>query len=539
MIPDGPRAGWLHTENALGIAIGGGGGDPDPGGGDIIIPGQWWQPYSSVSVLATVGRGFTQITLPTDARMIYLSETGLDGTGRGLTPETPCRTLYAAAGLIRQGMGDILCIKRGESTIWDIDSGTRNRFVGGAPGRPTIITWYGTGTRPKIVPSQPFDRTFHSHMWFVGINWVNPYAQFGNPLFNGGATKRNLALQSGGISYVLVEDCQFTGVELLMQVQGGLPMRDFTVRRNIWDYVYFGNSSTTNSTRPSCIYSQYVDNLTIEENVHDYCGWHPAVTPGTYGGVSVTGAGANQYNHCYYISEGSPYDGPLIRHNLISRPSSHGWQLRSGGIAYRNTVIYAAIGGQMGYTEVRNGVVTANKGIIPAGRVLRMQENLILRTNGMYRMLNSCQGGVCTSAQWGLEYSTKDLGFDESQAIWESLGNVVAETSTALNNWPSSPSQNRVRENWRYNGVFSSTAPHNWVTRVNNRFWHFTNGTEGDGLFADPGRSLEGYLSMLAQQSITYDAAMNVMKSRGAYEWHSELTPQKIHEYIMAGYEPA
>lgn len=520
--PGHPAHGRILLKNPSGVV--------DPG---VIIPGQWWTPYLGNSILDPAPSGFTQVTLANGARMIYLSDEGSDSND-GLAPSRPKRTQLEATGLIRQGMGDILCIRRGENTLWDFntDYRIRNNLRGGAAGKPTVITWYGTGTRPRVIPPQPMDRTYHSFMWFIGIHWVNPYAEFGNPLFNGGVTRRNLMFQAGGMTDGLVEDCRFTGCELTIQQHTGPYMANFTVRRNIWDYVYVGNSSTSQNERPSCIYSSHIDNLLIEENVHDFCGWHPDVVAGTYNGTTVTGSGSNQFNHCYYIQNGSPYPGPHIKNNLISRPSSHGWQLRSGGIAEFNLVCYASVGGAMGYWDSQD----PSKGIIPAGRLLRMNDNVIMRANGMYRMLGSCQNSVCSTARWGLDYTTKDIAFDESQAIWESFNNIVSETSTDLTSWPTAPSQNTLREVWRHNGVYLSSAPHDWVQRDNNKFYHYSSSTEGDGLYVDPGRSIEGYISSLAGEAITYDEAMDVLKNRGPYEWRSDLSPLAIRNHIAAGY---
>jgi hypothetical protein len=531
LITEGPLSGWLHTRYSDGVyspPV-----DPeDPE--EPPIPGQWWTPFSGTSVLDPVPTGFTQIVKPTDARLIYLANgPEASDTNNGLSPSTPKKTAVAATALIRQGEGDILCVKRGENILWDFNNFlVRNNLRGGALGKRTYLTWYGTGHRPRIIPPV-MDRTYHSHFGMVGIWWVNPYAEFGNPLFNGSATSRQLAF-IGHSSNILIEDCRFTGVEFVATTGGQTAvMSGFFFRRNITDYIYFGNSATTNSTRPSAMYSQGIQNLVITENVHDYCGWHPNVTAGTYNGVTITGAAANQYNHGYYIGESSPHDGPLVEHNLISRPSSHGWQLRSGGIARRNITYYAAVGGAFGYYDTAN----PTKGTQPAGRVLRMQENLLLRGNGMYRMPNSCQNSVCTPARWGLQYTYKST---ESTAVFESLNNVVAETSTLLTNHASPPNPNTISETYQlHGGYFGSPPSPNYITSTGNKFYQFSSSTQGNGLYVDPGRSLEGYFSSLAGEVMTYNQSMDVLKNRGPYEWSTPLSTPKIWEYIYAGYDNA
>lgn len=487
--------------------------------------GEWFTPFSHDNVLATVPAGFTQVVLHSSGRMCYLADWGNDAN-TGLSPSQPKATPAAVMSLTRQGQGDIVCIERGSSTTWDLGDFTiTNPLRGGVEGKPTVITWFGTGTRPRVI-APSMNRNYHSHIWWIGLNFVNPYAEFGNPLYNGSTTKRNFGVNGAGITNWRVEDCEFTGVERTYQSRDGSYVGNIVDRRNISHYVYSGSTSTTNSSRPSAIYSYACDNLTIEQNVEDFSGWHPDVVAGTYNGATITGAGANTYNHAYYIGEGNPHSGVNIFDNIMSRPSSHMAQLRSGGRAERNTGFYAAVGFALGYYDPP----------IPDGRLCRLQDNLILRLHSMYRNAGSCQG-VCTPAMFGLDYSAFN-----PNATYESIGNVIAETSTDLMSHASPPSPIRYSKTWYHpelggNRGFPNET--NLVTSSGDRIWRIDSPTQGDGQFTDPGRSLEGYLSGLSGEEMTYDQSMNVLKSRGAYEWSLEVNPMAIHSYIMAGYAPA
>ena len=495
----------------------------------IIVPGQWYTPNQNTSIFDPVPNGFTQMQPVSGQRLIHYSPGGSSsGTG---TAGDPTSNVQWAVEQMRDGAHDWILLEAGrDDYAFDLYSNFRRQRMCADVG----IGWFGTGSRPRVIPPEPMGYTYNvGHKW-IGLHLVNPYGEIGNPLFNAGLTFRNLQYLSTGGGDILVEDCESTGVELLFQDQTSSGMHDFTVRHHIGHYVFWGNSSSSVNKRPSASYVANIANMLFEYNVHDYSGWHPDIVAGTYGGQTVTGSGANSRNHCYYIGEGGP-QGPTIRHNFISRPSSHGWQLRPGGEGYRNIVYYAAIGGAFGYYDSGN----PTKGTLVAGRYSRMQENLFLRGNGMYRLPGSCQSGAaCTSARWGLQYTLKPA--DSPSATFESLGNVVAETSTALTNHLSPPNPNSIREIWQLENLYTGSDPSGGrVTRSNNRFWHFTNGTEGDGQFVDPGRSIEGMFSAMAGEAMTYDQCVNVLKSRPKYTLNPAITIPAIHEYIMAGYEAA
>lgn len=522
MIPDGPLAGFLHTDNPLGIPVGGG----DPGDPDPIVPGQWWTPNQNVSIFDARPAGFTQFTPQSGARLIHLSPSG-SPSGAG-TAGDPISNLDAALNMLRDNAGDWLLFESRDDYTWDLYSSYRRQKLRAGVG----ISWYGFGPRPRIIAPETLGYAYNTNHKWVGVHFVNPWGEIGNPLFNAGITKRNLSYLSNGSSNILIEDCESTGVELLFQDQTGSGMSNFTVRHHVGHYVFWGNSSSSTNNRPSASYVSHIANMLFEYNFHDFSGWHPDIVAGTYGGQTVTGAGANSRNHCYYIGEGGP-QGPTIRHNFISRPSSHGWQLRPGGLGYKNIVYHAAIGGAFGYYDSRD----LSRGALGAGIYSRMEGNLFLRGNGMYRLPGSCQSGAaCTPARWGIQYTLKST--DSASATFESIDNVVAETSTILNNHESPPNPSSVREIWQLEQQYTGTDPSGGrVVRSGNKFWHYTNSTEGDGQFADPGRSIESYFGGLAGSTMTYDQCMQVFKTRPKNTLRAVLSIPTIHDHIMSGYE--
>src|SRR4051812_26376523 len=59
--------------------------------------------------------GWTVVTPPADARVVYVSSSqGKDGNN-GLSPNTPVQSLAKATSLLRTGSGDQMLLKRGDT----------------------------------------------------------------------------------------------------------------------------------------------------------------------------------------------------------------------------------------------------------------------------------------------------------------------------------------------------------------------------------------------------------------------------------------
>jgi hypothetical protein len=127
-----------------------------------------------------------------------------------------------------------------------------------------------------------------------------------------------------------LEDCVIDHGEVVFQAfQGGNPS-GIKVRRNIWTGAYYFNSSyDRNKVAANVYFEGMLDGPIVEENAVDHGGWSR----------NVAGAGANQYNHNFYIQadeNGDQSNDGIYRKNIITRASSHGIHMRPGGWSDRN-----------------------------------------------------------------------------------------------------------------------------------------------------------------------------------------------------------
>jgi len=141
--------------------------------------------------------------------------------------------------------------------------------------------------------------------------------------FNGHAETGMSFLRKG--AGLLIEDCLVEGYGInvaLLGVEGRIS--DVILRR----CVIVDATSPIVGGRSQGIYAYGVDDLLVEQCVLDNNG------------------DANIYSHDVYFDNGNT--GCVLRGNIISRPGSHGAQMRSGGVAYNNLFVRCPIGLQLG-----------------------------------------------------------------------------------------------------------------------------------------------------------------------------------------------
>ncbi len=272
--------------------------------------------------------GWTDFTPSADTRVVYVSTSGNDANN-GLSPNTPKRTISAGKALIRHGFPDWLLLKRGD--VFDSPIG---QWItsGRSASEPQLIGAYGAGTqRPLLrtgnqsgihIMGSSSSAPQINHIAIVGLEmWAHTYNGTGAPygLF--------WVLESNGL---LVEDCYIRGYQINISIPGmGGRKRDVKIRRNV-----LADAFATTGSVGHAIYMENCDNLLIEENVLDRNGWNP----------SVPGAVPSIFRHGIYIQAGAgACTGVVVRRNIISNSSSHGLQLRSGGVAEDNLFLRNSI----------------------------------------------------------------------------------------------------------------------------------------------------------------------------------------------------
>jgi hypothetical protein len=290
------------------------------------------------------GGGWTHITPGPGARVVYVSNSqGSDGNS-GFSPDSPVKSLARGEKLVRDGAGDQLLLKRGDT--WHESFGFWS-ISGKSQDEPVVIGAYGSGERPTVASGSA------SAAWTNGLVNVHDVAFIGvhfDASGRGGSTPDGIQ-SAGRLSNVLVEDCDIEGYRNNLTFQAfWSPIYNITVRRSVVADSY------SNGSHSQGLFADGVHGVTLEENVFDHNGWGH-------------GAGQTMFNHAAYVTAKS--DGLVARGNVFSNSSSHGLQARPGGIVEDNLFYNNAIG--LSYGLVNGGGV-----VKPGGVTGRVDNNVII-----------------------------------------------------------------------------------------------------------------------------------------------------------------
>jgi hypothetical protein len=445
--------------------------------------------------------GFTVIKPSKDSKLIYVSNSQGNDKNSCLTEAAPCKTIAAGAKKMRSGYPDHLYLKQGD--VWR-DQTLNNLASGRNASEPAVVAFYGkSGKRPKIEVSS----TSHVHknkiqyVHFIGLEISAYKMDPKNAAFTG--TNGGNIMMLGAKENLLFEDNLFNHVEVVAQSwQGGIP-KNLTFRRNIWTGYYYSKSSLDRNSRPSNMYMDGVDGLTIEENVFDHGGWHD----------SVPNAGANMFNHNIYLQHSVNGAKVVLRKNIITRASSHGAQLRAGGLAEDNFFGRNALGLLIGYS------VEPLKTGVRAHAI----NNVASEGHSMIKGINACKGnGLCTSAVWGIEFDINGA------ADWQARGNIASLLSPEDKQWQT-----------KYKSLVKKSMPglDNPVAKSSNNIsWKWESATQGTGpKYPAPDRTLADYNASLGGTK-SFDAFMTVVLNRQLQTWDERYTASAINNYIRAGF---
>ncbi|WP_109831262.1 hypothetical protein [Reichenbachiella versicolor] len=437
--------------------------------------------------------GFTALEVSSDSRTIYVSNSEGDDKNDCFTDGTPCKTLAVAMGKMREGYPDHLYLKSGDSFI---DENLNKVTSGRSKSEPTVVSSYGDGPRPIIGAAGKdvflaYGPT--SHLQFIGLHFYAYKLDPDNEQFDG-ATGSSFHFL-GGFEDVLLEDNVFDFMELkIASWESGGP-KDFVLRRNIWTGAYINTSSEHHKKRPSNLYVSAVDGLVIEENVFDYGGWHP----------TVQGAGANTRNHNLYIVDNNVSSRLFVRNNIITRGSSHGIHGRPGG-TYDNNFF--------GRNSIQLGVGYSKVEMVP-GEFTLVTDNVMSETASMYK--GTPVSEKANGAIWGFVIS-KDIGNPDYIKIERNI--ITKEIGTC--------------------GICRSYLKHGYTPEdKDNVLYDVTVADEfenpHEGPFPDPERTLATYSKTLGQEE-SFDAFMNIVKSRAPKTWDDAYSADAINDYFREGF---
>lgn len=329
----------------------------------------------SISLLPVAGEaavsvnpyGWTVVTPSADSRVVYVSSSQGNDANDGLSPATPKATIAAGDALIRDGFPDHLLLRRGD--VFPANGSTLYRWKNGrSASEPVVLASYGeSGARPVIkVPDGFIDHNGQTRNFqaFIGLDIYKSNSDPASADFTNVSASEGMRLVGGGAN-LLIEDCRFRFLGLVVQSYDVGRYTDIRIRRNIIVDTWVHGSFTNGGARIQGLFMSEVDGYLIEENFFDHNGWNE----------TVADAGANMFNHNAYIQ----YDnraGGVMRGNVFARGAAHGLQARSGGVVERNLFVLNAVSVNVGgvaaptYPEVHDFPNAVLDNVVINGRTM-------------------------------------------------------------------------------------------------------------------------------------------------------------------------
>ncbi|NLF04770.1 MAG: hypothetical protein GX593_07210 [Actinomycetales bacterium] len=455
----------------------------------------------------------------------------------------PCKTLAGGISHLRSGYPDHLYLKSGD--VWRDESLNTIRGGGRSPAEPMVVTSYGEGARPLLEAwaSTPNTMSFNTggrmvhHLSVVGLHLKNVKLDDNHPEFTGKKADAQNSMFLGGHTNILLEDNVFDHRKVVFQHWDGRNVEDIAIRRNIFTGAYTSTSSYSQDDRPSNMYLSGIDGLLLEENVFDHGGWHP----------TAEGAAANMYNHNVYIQYSDLGATHVVRNNIVTRASSHGIQMRSGGLAEKNFYGRNAIGMMMGYGQDKP---------LPAGTPVKAHDNVVTEGHSMIKGHDYCQGNnLCTTALWGLEIippNTHPIDIDHNL--------VHSRTTSVDEEWRTLPAARYGLQSAAYTIFRKRFHPDTPVKGVGDNIswkWNPERADDrdfGHGSYSDPGRTLGDYYQHLRSTGALdqwvedgtvdkvrtgaddFESFLELALHRSPGAWDARLSASGINDYIRTGF---
>jgi hypothetical protein len=288
--------------------------------------------------------GWTDITAPTDARIVYVSSSTGSDQNTGLSDTSPVRSLSYGISLLHAKAADQLLLARGDA--WDESLGIWGRS-GIDQDQPMVIGAYGAGARPLLRTS---DYAFRVHSG-GGVSHV---ALVGLHLQHTGSSGADGLSITGKAEDLLIEDCFIEQYQNNIVAEASFgTISNIRIRRSL--IVDAHNYFLPTRRNSEGAFFEAVQTLVLEENVFDHNGW-------------AVPSDATIYNHNVYIR--STCEDVVARGNVFARASSHGLQARSGGIIENNVFVDNPIG--LSFGLVNSSPVT------PGGVIGRVKDNAFI-----------------------------------------------------------------------------------------------------------------------------------------------------------------
>jgi len=279
-----------------------------------------------------------------DSRLVFVSSTdGDDATAKPGSVDQPFRTIKAAMRYMQNGYPDVLLLRCGDRFDDAWGSELRWRWSGRSEERRMLVTSYGTGPRPIVTrletePGGKGTQFYIHHVAFRGIHFTE-----------------GVDIRTGGEDLIF-EDCCFEDCDASVQGFGIDPsaaaLRNVRFNRCVFDRNWKPGG------RPQNLYCARIDGLRIEGCVFWRGGWDP----------DREGAQASHLNHNAYLQQDCY--SVEFRGNISADPSSHGVQMRRGGVCEGNLFLQCPIAITFGSNAIENYPESFATGVVRWNAIL-------------------------------------------------------------------------------------------------------------------------------------------------------------------------
>ena len=430
--------------------------------------------------------GWTDVAPSGDGRLVHVSALGSD-MNAGSTPRTPMRTVTEALKNVRQGHGDHLCLKSGDT--WSEPLG-KWIWSGESAQNPVVVRTYGGLERAHLLTSATT-----TALHFEGGGGAPP--KFEHAAFIGidfKAVGRDGAAEANGVNFlrpvnnVLFEDCRWAGYGnglILYGFDGSL--MNVRLRRCVvldsWGSL--GNVQG--------LYAAGISGLSLFECVFDHNGWNPDI-----------------FRHGIYCQNGG---GPTtIEGCVISQSSSHGLQLRSGGRVTGNLFLRNPIGLSLGGGDQPD----------PLGVGVTVRGNLVLEGRDI---------DAANPRGWGMQASNIRKGSIEGNVIAHNGGmqpsglRLEGEVGIGIHDL-------RVDDNV-IDGWGAGLEPSGDLAGVSYSGNHFE---DAAAVYFSPSRGVPSYLNTIGWNPST-DEFIQAARGQSKANWNRKLVPTSgLIRHVKAGF---
>ena len=373
--------------------------------------------------------GWSIIVPSADSRLIYVSETGNDGTAQDYTLATlpninnwnnpgavsAYQTIDAAKARLRSGFPDWMLIQRGD--MLQLFANNFDIPAGRSVTERTVIAAYGTGDRPHINPTQAKSLRVWGDDRYIAIKGIKILPTYRDPAHADFAGWGNVAGTQCirlfddlvGSRNVLIEDCWLEfGIDGITTSL----CSDVIIRRNIIMHAYDENAHAQG------IFSDSGTHI-LEENFCYHNGWYKqAIDPldPAYPGNSQAEGQATIFNHNMYLAAPS---NSIVRNNISIAPSS--------------MHVKTTASAQGGTNTVRGWEIIGDNNLMIDGEVgISVGGNADADDGPRYRDIRICRN--VTTRQGESEQTDRQLGWGDDYQDWD--GGFVGQNLSFKNGSP-------------------------------------------------------------------------------------------------------